>query len=65
MVLNAARGIESSVYAAGVCQAAPVSVGRSVLVDPTGVIEADVGLAPGVRAADWQGRPAQGTSRGC
>jgi predicted amidohydrolase len=52
LALNAARAIENSVYVAGVCQAPPVSVGRSILVDPMGVIEADLGLEPGVRAAD-------------
>ncbi|QCO97286.1 carbon-nitrogen hydrolase family protein [Arthrobacter sp. 24S4-2] len=52
LALNAARAIENSVYVAGVCQAPPVSVGRSVLVDPMGVIEADLGLETGVRAVD-------------
>ncbi|MET3719170.1 MULTISPECIES: nitrilase-related carbon-nitrogen hydrolase [unclassified Arthrobacter] len=36
LALNAARAIENSVYVAGVCQAPPISVGRSVLVDPNG-----------------------------
>ncbi|SFT96181.1 Carbon-nitrogen hydrolase [Arthrobacter sp. ov118] len=49
LALNAARAIENSVYVAGVCQAPPVSVGRSVLVDPMGVIETDLGLEPGMR----------------
>jgi predicted amidohydrolase len=52
LALNAARAIENSVYVAGVCQAPPVSVGRSILVDPMGVIEADLGLEPGVRSVD-------------
>ncbi|MFB8369820.1 carbon-nitrogen hydrolase family protein [Pseudarthrobacter sp. NPDC055928] len=52
LALNAARAIENSVYVAGVCQAPPVSVGRSVLVDPMGVVEADLGLAAGVRAVE-------------
>lgn len=52
LALNAARAIENSVYVAGVCQAPPVSVGRSILVNPMGVVEAGLGLAPGVRAAD-------------
>jgi predicted amidohydrolase len=39
LALNAARTIENSVYVAGVCQAPPVSVGRSVLVDPMGVVD--------------------------
>jgi predicted amidohydrolase len=52
LALNAARAIENSVYVAGVCQAPPVSVGRSILVDPMGYVEADLGLEPGVRAVD-------------
>ncbi len=52
LALNAARAIENSVYVVGVCQAPPVSVGRSVLVDPMGVIEADLGLKPGVRSVE-------------
>ncbi|MGY2743478.1 carbon-nitrogen hydrolase family protein [Arthrobacter sp. UYCu723] len=52
LALNTARAIENSVYVAGVCQAPPVSVGRSILVDPMGFIEADLGLEPGVRAVD-------------
>ncbi|WP_240987320.1 nitrilase-related carbon-nitrogen hydrolase [Arthrobacter sp. Soil736] len=52
LALNAARAIENSVYVAGVCQAPPVSVGRSILVDPMGVVEADLGLEPGVRGVD-------------
>jgi predicted amidohydrolase len=52
LALNAARAIENSVYVAGVCQAPPVSVGRSVLVDPMGVVEADLGLEPDVRAME-------------
>jgi predicted amidohydrolase len=52
LALNAARAIENSVYVAGVCQAPPVSVGRSILVDPMGYVEADLGLEPGVRAVE-------------
>ncbi|MDT0195724.1 carbon-nitrogen hydrolase family protein [Arthrobacter sp. AB6] len=52
LALNAARAIENSVYVAGVCQAPPVSVGRSVLVDPMGVVEADLGLDPRVRTVE-------------
>ncbi|WP_305775672.1 hypothetical protein [Pseudarthrobacter sp. NIBRBAC000502772] len=29
-----------------------MSVGRSVLVDPMGVVEADLGLEPGVRSVE-------------
>ncbi|WP_459793931.1 nitrilase-related carbon-nitrogen hydrolase [Arthrobacter sp. AD-310] len=52
LALNAARAIENSVYVAGVCQAPPVSVGRSVLVDRMGMIEADLGLAAGVQVVE-------------
>lgn len=52
LALNAARAIENSVYVAGVCQAPPVSVGRSVLIDPMGVTEADLGLDTGVLSVD-------------
>lgn len=49
---NKARAIEYSVYVSGVCQASPVSVGRSQLVDPMGYVETDLGPEPGVRAVD-------------
>lgn len=52
LALNAARAIENGVYVAGVCQAPPVSVGRSVLVDPMGAVEADLGLEPCVRVLE-------------
>lgn len=53
LALNTARAIENGVYVAGVCQAPPVSVGRSVLVDPMGVIEADLGLASRMQVVDF------------
>ncbi|MFJ6028791.1 nitrilase-related carbon-nitrogen hydrolase [Pseudarthrobacter sp. NPDC092424] len=52
LALNAARAIENSVYVAGVCQAPPVSLGGSVLVDPMRVVEMDLGLAAGVRVLE-------------
>ncbi|MCZ2401996.1 carbon-nitrogen hydrolase family protein [Paenarthrobacter sp. Z7-10] len=52
LALNAARAIENSLYVVGVCQAPPVSVGRSILVDPMGVTETDLGLASGVTAVN-------------
>lgn len=52
LALNAARAIANSVYVAGVCQAPPVSVGRSVLVGPMGVVGTDLGLGAGVRAVE-------------
>lgn len=60
LVLNAAGAIENSVYVAGVCQTPPVSVGRSVLVDPMGVGEADAGL----EAVCQRGFGGAGPSRG-
>ncbi|MCA4135295.1 carbon-nitrogen hydrolase family protein [Arthrobacter sp. M4] len=51
LALNAARAIENSVYVAGICQAPPISVGRSLLVNPMGATEADLGLEPTVRVA--------------
>ena len=35
-----------------VCQAPPVSVGRSILVDPMDAAEADLGLKSGVRVVE-------------
>lgn len=52
LALTAARAIENGVYVAGVCQAPPVSVGRSVLVDPMGAAVAELGLDPAVAAAE-------------
>lgn len=49
LALNAARAIENGVYVAAPCQAPPISVGHSLLVGPMGVLEADLGLTPGVR----------------
>lgn len=43
LALDAARAIENSVYLARVCPAPPVSVGRSVPVDPMGFVEEDPG----------------------
>src|SRR4051812_33851986 len=50
--LTAARAIENGVYVAGVCQPPPVSVGRSLLLDPMGAAVAELGLAPAVAAAE-------------
>jgi hypothetical protein len=44
------RAIENSVYVAAVCQAPPVSVGRSRLA--MGYVEADLGLEAGVGVVD-------------
>jgi deaminated glutathione amidase len=44
--LARARAIENGVYVAAVTQAAPVSIGRSMLVDPLGVVVRELGAAP-------------------
>ncbi|MDQ0676090.1 putative amidohydrolase [Pseudarthrobacter siccitolerans] len=50
----AGRGLlgRRDVDVAGVCQAPPVSAGRSVLVVPMGVVEAGLGLGPCVRTME-------------
>jgi deaminated glutathione amidase len=52
LALTAARAIENGVYVAGASQTPPISVGRSVLVDPMGAMQADLGLEPAVAAVD-------------
>jgi len=44
--LARARAIENGVYVAAVTQAAPVSIGRTMLVDPLGVVVRELGAAP-------------------
>ncbi|WP_349903338.1 carbon-nitrogen hydrolase family protein [Parafrigoribacterium humi] len=43
-VLAQARSIENAYYLAGVCQLPPVSIGRSILVAPSGGIIGELGL---------------------
>lgn len=43
-----ARAIENTVYVAAAGQTGPVCVGRSVIVDPAGVVKADAGPQPGL-----------------
>ncbi|MGY4099488.1 carbon-nitrogen hydrolase family protein [Nocardia sp. R16R-3T] len=47
-----ARAIENTVYVAAADQCAPRGAGASMIVDPTGVILAELGDEPGVIAAD-------------
>ncbi len=49
--LLAARAIENGLYALGVCQARPVSIGHSLLADPMGAISAEMGVEPGLNTA--------------
>ncbi|MEV8150396.1 carbon-nitrogen hydrolase family protein [Arthrobacter sp. NPDC080073] len=43
-----ARAIENTVYVAAAGQTGPVCIGRSVIVDPAGVVKADAGPQPGL-----------------
>jgi predicted amidohydrolase len=47
-----ARAIENTVYMIAANQAAPVGTGRSSVCDPNGVLETDLGIAPGVRTVE-------------
>jgi predicted amidohydrolase len=50
--LTTARAIENGIYVAGVCQAPPVSVGHSLLVDPMGAAVAELGTSPAVASVE-------------
>lgn len=50
--LTAARAIENGVYLAGACQAPPVSIGHSVLLDPMGAVVEELGPDPALIVAD-------------
>jgi len=61
VTLVRARAIENTVWVAAACQVpdpdepptrAATGVGRSMLVDPLGVVRADLGPAPGVTVAE-------------
>jgi predicted amidohydrolase len=52
LALTASRAIENGFYVAGACQAPPVSVGHSLLVDPMGAAVAELGVEPGVAVAE-------------
>jgi predicted amidohydrolase len=56
-VLAQARSIENAYYLAGVCQLPPVSIGRSILVAPSGGIIGELGLE--VAAATFDLDPAE------
>jgi len=51
-VLTAARAIENVIVTAGVCQAPPVSIGTSLVVDPMGVSLGELGADPGMLCVD-------------
>ncbi|MFI7583424.1 carbon-nitrogen hydrolase family protein [Kocuria sp. M1N1S27] len=44
--LSAARAIENGVYVLGSCQAEPISIGHSLVVDPMGATVAELGTGP-------------------
>lgn len=50
--LLAARAIENGRYVIGVCQAAPVSIGRSMVADPMGAVVLELASEPGLGFAD-------------
>ncbi|MGP3535823.1 carbon-nitrogen hydrolase family protein [Microbacterium sp. RD1] len=50
--LTRARAIENTSYVVAVNQTAPVGTGLSVVVDPDGVIAAELGLAPELRVVE-------------
>lgn len=47
-VLAAARAIENVIVVAGVCQAPPVSIGTSLVIDPMGAILGELGPGPDI-----------------
>jgi predicted amidohydrolase len=51
-VLAAARAIENVIVTAAVCQAPPVSIGTSLVVDPMGVVLGALDAAPGMLCVD-------------
>lgn len=51
-VLARARAIENACYVAAVSQTPPVSIGRSLLVDPAGGVVCELDAEPGVATAD-------------
>lgn len=51
-VLTAARAIETCSFAIGVCQATPVSVGHSSVIDPFGSVVGSLGTGPELLIVD-------------
>ncbi|WP_308491717.1 nitrilase-related carbon-nitrogen hydrolase [Microbacterium terrisoli] len=51
-VLAAARAIENVIVTAAACQAPPVSIGTSLVIDPMGTVLGELGPAPGVLCVD-------------
>jgi predicted amidohydrolase len=55
-VLAAARAIENVIVTAAVCQAPPVSIGTSLVLDPMGAVVGELGSRPGVLCVDVDAR---------
>ena len=51
-VLARARAVENSYFVAAVSQSVPISIGRSLLADPTGVVVGELGEATGLLTLD-------------
>ncbi|MGN6406042.1 carbon-nitrogen hydrolase family protein [Sinomonas sp.] len=56
LTLLAARAIDNAVFVAGSCQAPPISVGHSQILDPQGAVLSLLGGEPGVAVADLDPR---------
>lgn len=50
--LLAARAIENTCWVTGVCQAAPLSIGTSLVCGPDGVVRSELGPTPGLILTD-------------
>lgn len=51
-VLTASRAIETCSFVVGACQATPVSVGHSSVIDPFGAVVGSLGTGPGLLIVD-------------
>lgn len=50
--LSTARAIENGAYVVGSCQAEPISIGHSLVVDPLGATVAELGTGPSLAVAE-------------
>jgi predicted amidohydrolase len=63
LTLLAARAIDNAVFVAGSCQAPPISVGHSQILDPQGAVLSRLNAEPGVAVADLDLGRIAGTRR--
>lgn len=61
--LSAARAIENGLYMVGSCQAEPLSVGHSLVIDPMGTAIAELGVEPALAVVDIDRRVVAETRR--